>query len=318
MVLFSDIKVRCPIGALLTFVMPTPAGFSAFLHDRINELIKNILNDYYENWLSQPSSCDVLCDNIKGGWFTEDALQHMPDFNETYECDPSKPHKGFISFDAFFTRKLRKGARPIASINNNNVIVNPCENAPYGVFYSIKEYDAYWIKSQPYSLAHLLDNDPYISKFIGGTIYQGFLNPFTYHRLHAPITGKVVTLKKIPGTYYSQPYFSNSKTNIVIAQPYTAHVATRTIIIIDSETELGLVAFVPIGMVEVSTIDVSIKVGDCIAKGGDIGTFRFGGSSFVLIFEKGKQLAFDFQGIQLSSFGKKFMNVNSKLATFVP
>ena len=77
-------------------------------------------------------------------------------------------------------------------------------------------------------------------------------------------------------------------------------------------------AFVPIGMVEVSTIAVSIKVGDYITKRDDIGTFRFGGSSITLIFEKEKQLDFDFQGIRLSSFGKKFINLNSKLATFVP
>ena len=61
-------------------------------------------------------------------------------------------------------------------------------------------------------------------------------------------------------------------------------------------------AFVPIGMVEVSTIAVSIKVGDYITKRDDIGTFRFGGSSITLIFEKEKQLDFDFQGIRLSSF----------------
>ncbi len=36
----------------------------------------------------------------------------------------------------------------------------------------------------------MLDNDPLVDKFVGGTIYQAFLSALSYHRWHAPVSGK--------------------------------------------------------------------------------------------------------------------------------
>jgi len=315
----EDVQIPCPIGGLLTYTMSTPAGFAAFLKKRVNNLFKRILMDYQKHWLSKPGSTDLLAD-VKGGWFSPKALSEMPNFDEEFECDPDDPegHKGFKSFDDFFTRKFREGRRPVAGKDNPNIIVNACENAPFGITHVIKEHDAYWIKSQPYSLSYILDNDPLVEKFVGGTIYQGFLSPHTYHRFHAPVSGKVVSCKNVAGTYFSQPYYTDSEANYIKSQPYLAHVATRGVVIIDTESPLGHVAFVPIGMVEVSTVALSIKVGDDVKKGDNIGEFHFGGSSHVLIFEKGKELAFDLQGVKPDPLGNVFLKVNSKIATFVP
>ena len=52
--------------------------------------------------------------------------------------------------------------------------------------------------------------------------------------------------------------------------------------------------------------------------GEGIGCFHFGGSSHLLIFEKGVELAFDLQGIVPDPNGNEFLNVRSKLATVVP
>ena len=71
-------------------------------------------------------------------------------------------------------------------------------------------------------------------------------------------------------------------------------------------------------MVDVSTIELNIDVGQYVKKGMNIGTFHFGGSSHALIFERGKELAFNLQGIKPDPFGNKFLKVNSRIATFVP
>ena len=45
--------------------------------------------------------------------------------------------------------------------------------------------------------------------FVGGTVYQAFLDPWCYHRWHAPISGKLLKSYKLDGTYYlDNPGFS--------------------------------------------------------------------------------------------------------------
>ena len=60
----------------------------------------------------------------------------------------------------------------------------------------------------------------------------------------------------------------------------------RGCIIIDTETENGLVAVLPIGMAQVSSVNLSRQCGDYVKKGEEISWFEFGGSDIVLVFEK--------------------------------
>ena len=137
--------------------MQTPAGFAGFVNQKINVLFKNILDDYGK-YLTTEKSANVLAD-FPGGWFSPAALEAMGDFDNTFICDPTKPHKGYTSFDAFFTRKFIDSARPIAGEGDDRVIVNACENAPYQIAHNVKRLDAFWVKSQPYSLQYILDNE---------------------------------------------------------------------------------------------------------------------------------------------------------------
>lgn len=214
---------------------------------------------------------------------------------------------------------MQHGARPVANPDDPYTVVNSCENAPYKIAYCVNKYDAFWIKTQPYSLQYILDNDPLVDKFVGGTVFQGFLSLHTYHRFHAPVSGKIVTKKILPGTYFAQPYYKDSLANYIAAQPYLAHVEARGIIIIDTGVkDIGHVAFVQIGMVDVSSVDHSpIEGKTMVTKGENIGIFHFGGSSHLLIFEKGRRLAFDLQGIPPDPLGNTFLKVNSRIATIM-
>jgi phosphatidylserine decarboxylase len=74
------------------------------------------------------------------------------------------------------------------------------------------------------------------------------------------------------------------------SQGYLAHVATRAIILIEADDPtIGLVAFVPVGMVEVSSclIAPEITAGHHVAKGDELGHFQFGGSTHCLVFRPG-------------------------------
>jgi len=62
----------------------------------------------------------------------------------------------FTSWDDFFTREFQPGIHPIADPNDNKVIVNACESAPYAIARNVKKCDKFWIKSQPYNLKFVI------------------------------------------------------------------------------------------------------------------------------------------------------------------
>lgn len=96
------------------------------------------------------------------------------------------------------------GVRPVASPADPDVIVNACESAPYRLSHGVRRHDRFWIKGQPYSVAHMLADDPWADQFAGGTIYQAFLSPLSYHRWHSPVDGWVLKAYVHDRTYYSE------------------------------------------------------------------------------------------------------------------
>lgn len=122
--------VGFPINAILDWPMGTQSGFAAFLNDKVNAQLKKVLNEWAK-YLGLKDSCYVLSTDLHKGWFGKDAQEAMPDFEKEFKCDPTKPYHGFTSWDDFFTREFREGQRPIASPDNDAIVVNACESAPY-------------------------------------------------------------------------------------------------------------------------------------------------------------------------------------------
>lgn len=306
--------VGFPINAILDWPMGTNSGFAAFLNSKVNAQIKKILNEW-GRFLSSPESCSVLTDHPRMGWFGADAKKAMPDFETDFICDPGKPHHGFISWDDFFTRRFREGRRPVAAPNESRVVVNACESAPYKIAHDVRRMERFWIKSQPYSLMHMLQNDEYTDHFVGGTIYQAFLSALSYHRWHSPVSGVVVKTKIIDGTYYSEALsmgFDSAGPNE--SQSYITDVATRALIFIQADDPvIGLMCFMAVGMAEVSTCEVTVSTGQRINKGDEIGMFHFGGSTHCLIFRPQVKLEFDLQN-QKPGLMATNLKVNSLLA----
>jgi phosphatidylserine decarboxylase len=313
---FGDQAVTLPLGAILDWTMGTTAGFAAYRDPRINAMLKKILTVWCQ-FLSSKDSLYVLNDSPQG-WTSEAARQAIG--IEQYQHDPDDRHWGFASWNDFFTRRFKDGARPVASPEDDKVIVSACESTPYGISTDVKRRDGFWIKSQPYSLEDMLANDESVDQFVGGTVYQAFLSATNYHRWHSPVAGTIVRAFVQEGTYYSEADSEGADavepTN---SQSYLAHVSTRAIIVIEADDPvIGLMAFVAVGMLEVSScvIHEHIAPGYHVAKGEETGYFQFGGSTHCLVFRPGAIADFSLNAVpQPHDPNAPLVLVRSKLAT---
>ena len=307
--------VGFPINAILDWPMGTPAGTEAFLDKKVNRQLKKILNQWAV-FLNSADSRDVLSDDPESGWFGRNAKPAMPHFVEDFICDPDLPYYGFSSWDDFFTRQFRKGRRPVASPENDAVIANACESAPYRIAKDVKLIDRFWIKAQPYSLQHMMAMDPLAGQFAGGTVYQAFLSALSYHRWHSPVSGKIVKTRLIDGSYYAEALvegFDPAGPND--SQGYITQVATRALVFIEADNpNIGLMCVIFVGMAEVSSNEITVYEGQHVKKGDQLGMFHFGGSTHCLIFRPHVNLEIDLHG-QLPGLHSTNIPVRARIAT---
>lgn len=132
----------------------------------------------------------------------------------------------------------------------------------------------------------MLAGDESVEQFVGGTVYQAYLDAHSYHRWHSPVAGTVRRAYVRDGTYYSEAEPQGEDAS----QGYLAHVAARAIFVIEAaDPTVGLMALVLIGMGEVSScvIRPEMRPGRRVRKGEEIGHFQYGGSSHCLVFRPG-------------------------------
>jgi len=186
-----------PINAILDWPMGTQTGYTFFTTPLVNTHFKAVL-DKWKDFLMSSASKDVL--NSKNGWTSSDALNMLTakgndgtdkhTFTQLYKCpDPSKPGLGFPSWDAFFTREFQDNVRPIAgnaqlppgTVDPSQILVHACESTPCLRQENVQLHDTFWLKSQPYSLADMLNSAETAAPFVGGQVYQAFLSALSYH-----------------------------------------------------------------------------------------------------------------------------------------
>ena len=281
--------VGVPLNAVLDWCMATPAGFAAFRHDAINGAFRNIFKAWCD-FLCSPRSLYVINDTPRG-WKCASARKSTG--IEQFQHKPREKHWGFASWNDFFARRFKPGKRPIAEPDDDKVIVNACESTPYALKTNVKREDRFWVKAQPYSLHDMLAGDESADQFVGGTVYQAYLDAHNYHRWHSPVSGTVRKAFVREGTYFSEVEAETEGSDpdgMKRSQGYLAHVATRAIIQIEADDPaIGLVCLMPVGMVEVSSciINPQIRPGHRVKKGDEVGYFQFGGSTYCLIFRPG-------------------------------
>lgn len=321
--------VGFPINAILDWPMGTVAGYVAFIDDQVNQKFKAILQEW-GLYLTGTNSAKIL-NTSSTGWLNPQALTEMCDaaygdgatFTQIFDCpsDNIQDGYGFTSWDHFFTRTFNTGLRPVAGVGDNSIIANACESAPYQLKTNVQANEQFWIKGQPYSLNDMLAQDELTPDFVGGTVYQAFLNALSYHRWHTPVSGTIKKAYVVDGTYYSENYYQgfanpngpdDSAPND--SQAYLTEVATRALIFIEADNpKIGLMCFMAVGMAEVSSNEITVQVGQHVTKGDQLGMFHFGGSTHCLIFRPEVELAFDFHG-QNPNLNAENIKVKSQIA----
>ncbi|KAK5661786.1 hypothetical protein OQA88_9887 [Cercophora sp. LCS_1] len=284
--------VGVPMNAVFDYAMSTPSGHAAFLDPDVNKCLKRVLNAWGE-YLKTPASASVLsADNT--GWLGEvgskDAMevanmapQTDLTFDQMFECDPKAKHHGYASWDDFFTRKVKASARSVASPDNDAIIVEARESRPFCLAHDVSLRDKFWIKGQLYSILDMLAQSPLATEFAGGTVYQGFLSALSYHRV--PLCEYETTDDENGVSVTIQSH------NITNAQGYLTALATRGIIFIEADNPaVGLMVFIGVGMDEVSTCEITVREGQRVKKGEQLGMFHFGGSTHCLIWRMGVKL----------------------------
>lgn len=167
----------------------------------------------------------------------------------------------------------------MASPDDDRVIANACESKTYKVAKNVEARNKFWVKGQPYSVVDMLAQDPLAEHFVGGTVYQAFLSALSYHRWHAPVSGTIKKAYTVDGSYYSEPMYEDLDENHpaeitgeTLSQEYLSVMAARAIIFIEADNkDLGLVAFLGVGMTEVSTCEITVKEGEHVKKGDLLG-----------------------------------------------
>lgn len=209
------------------------------------------------------------------------------------------------SFNDFFSRKLSGDAvRPIAAPQDDSVVVSPADSLPQGLwkidneglFYAdpILRKDGVTIKDSTYiSVEQLLGEEgaEYASLFHDGYLTHTYLNYDDYHRYHFPVSGTVEAVYTIPyANAVGGVVYWDDKSGLYVLESKSLSwqsIETRGCVLIN--TDYGMVAVIPVGMGQVSSINFleNVKPGAKVTKGDELGYFLFGGSDCVMLFEGG-------------------------------
>lgn len=235
-------------------------------------------------WLDTPDS------------ITPESVQSFYDAPRFNMEEYLQPRGGWKTYNDWFARTPKPGARPIAAPLDDRVVVSPADSTNAGQWWvgADSQVD---IKGIEWRIDELLEGSPYKDAFKGGIWIHQFLNTTDYHRQHAPVGGKVVEARFIQGQAYLQvtaepiPGDPTGRNHVVLKRqfdipdtPGYQFMQARGLVVIDSP--IGLVAVLPMGMAQVSSVIMTTEVGRTIAKGDEISYFQFGGSDIVVIFQQ--------------------------------
>ncbi|KAH7106227.1 phosphatidylserine decarboxylase-domain-containing protein [Auriculariales sp. MPI-PUGE-AT-0066] len=192
-----------------------------------------------------------------------------------------EPLNSFKTFNEFFYRKLKDGARPVADPEDPSTLVSAAD-CRLITFDSVTDAQKLWIKAREFTVQRLLGDahKDECQKFSGGPLAIFRLAPQDYHRFHCPVDGTIDKITHISGEYYTVNPQAIRTTLDVFGEN------VRTIVSIDSPV-FGRVIVVCVGAMMVGSILLTVEPGDIIKRGQELGYFAFGGSTLVVLFQKG-------------------------------
>ena len=217
------------------------------------------------------------------GWRMDRAASRakVAPFIQNFRVDPGEfadAPESFRTFNEFFYRKLKPGARLIAG--DARTAVFPADGRHLG-FADVSRMEGIFVKGAVFSLGELLRDRELAERFQRGSMVLSRLCPVDYHRYHFPVGGLATEPRVLNGWLYSVSPIALRR-NIRI---FTEN--KRAITRIESP-EFGTVLMLEVGATNVGSFEYTFTPNTRVAKGAEKGYFKFGGSSTITLFEPGR------------------------------
>lgn len=219
-------------------------------------------------------------------------------FRRLYDVDlaeAAEPDAGrYRSFNDFFTRALRPGARPLAA--GALTLASPCDGtvSERGTIDGERLLQARLAaKSRWYTLEELLGTRERALPFVGGEFATIYLAPHNYHRVHMPLAGTLTAVHYVPGALFSV----NGATAATVPRLF----ARNERVVCTFDTGVGPLAVVFVGALNVGSIGL-VGYGDLtprrpreaatlppsapaphFLKGAELGRFNMGSTIILLL-----------------------------------
>ncbi|MFC3607727.1 archaetidylserine decarboxylase [Stutzerimonas tarimensis] len=234
----------------------------------------------------------------------------------------------FEHFNAFFTRAMKEGARPLDP--TPGAILNPCDGA-ISQLGSIEQGRIFQAKGHSYSLTELLGGDHQrAAPFMGGEFATVYLSPKDYHRVHMPLEGTLREMIYVPGRIFS--------VNTVTAEGVPGLFARNERVVCLFDTEHGPMAMVLVGAMIVASIetvwaglvtppkrtlksicyDEAARAPIHLAKGAEMGRFKLGSTVILLFGPDQVRWAEDLRALSPVRMGESLGQARSAAPPIVP
>jgi len=197
--------------------------------------------------------------------------------------DLSEAEKGveeYRTFGDLFIRRLQPGRRTVDPATD--AIISPVDGC-ISALGSTSQGTLIQAKGISYSLIDLLEDEDLAAQLKGGTFITIYLRPKDYHRIHSPQDGRVVGVRRIPGTLFPvKPY---------VVRNIDGLFRRNERVVIQLQTDAGIVALVCVAAAGVGNITLAFDERQCqrngrqgvaVDKGMEVAAFNLG-STVILI-----------------------------------
>jgi phosphatidylserine decarboxylase len=217
------------------------------------------------------------------------------DLGEATESDPF----AYPSFNAFFTRALRPGLRPLEGSEGD--LVSPVDGT-LSQFGTVRDGQLLQAKGMHYTAGALLADEASARRYEGGRFACIYLAPYNYHRIHMPLAGRLTATRYVPGRLFS--------VNASTARTVTGLYARNERVVCEFDTVIGPLAMVLVGALFVGSIEtvfageinppprrgggvhaIEAGLGTEFARGHELGRFNMGSTVVLLAGHDGLRFA---------------------------
>ncbi len=218
---------------------------------------KKFLSEWYGKQMDKASSSEKIEP------FVLEYGIHMEDYVE----------QDYLSFNEFFYRKLKPGAR---TINPDSLVLASPADGKVLAYPHLNNQD-FIVKGYRFNLNSYLQNDSLAHVFKDAALYIIRLCPSDYHRYHFPASGEIVQSENIEGDYYSvSPLALREKVELITMNK-------RDYSILRTQ-EFGDIIYSEVAATMVGSM-VNTYDDQEVLKGEEKGFFKFGGSTIILILQ---------------------------------